>query len=340
MRLRYSIEVKILITGGGGMLGQKLIAGLDAVGSINGKKIESVNVVDAYNQSRALEGFDFKVTSKTADISEYRECAEIIADKPDVIFHLAAVVSGEAESDFEKGYRVNVDGTHNLLEAIRLVSNDYCPRFVFTSSVAVYGGPYLDVADDNFVLQPTTSYGTQKVIGELLLNDYSRRGFLDGVGLRIPTLCVRPGLPNAAATGVFSNIIREPLMGTPATLTAEKDSSMIFASPRSAVGFLIHAAQMDTSLLGHRRSLMMPGVHASLGDEIDALRRVAGAKIVALIKEELDPFVQEMVKSWNFPKFHARRAESLGFTCENSFDELIQAHIDDELGGVIPGLAQ
>jgi len=332
--------MKILITGGGGMLGQKLIAGLAKVGSLNGKKIESITVVDAYKQSQALDGFDFKITSKIVDITDRAECDAMIAEKPDVIFHLAAIVSGEAESDFEKGYRVNVDGMRNLFEAIRLISNDYCPRVVFTSSVAVYGGPYLEVADDNFILQPATSYGVQKAIGELLLNDYSRRGFFDGVGLRIPTLCVRPGLPNSAASGVFSNIIREPLMGIEATLTAGKDASMIFTSPRSAVGFLIHAAQMDTSDLGARRSLMMPGIYATLGDEIDALRRVAGDKIVGFIKEEIDPFVQEMLKSWNFPKFDAKRARSLGFTCEDSFDELIKTHIADELDGQIPGLTK
>jgi len=332
--------MKILITGGGGMLGQKLIAGLAKVGSLNGKKIESISVVDAYKQSQALDGFDFKITSKIVDITDRKECDAMIAEKPDLIFHLAAIVSGEAESDFEKGYRVNVDGMRNLFEAIRLISNDYCPRVVFTSSVAVYGGPYLEVADDNFILQPATSYGVQKAIGELLLNDYSRRGFFDGVGLRIPTLCVRPGLPNSAASGVFSNIIREPLMGIEATLTAGKDASMIFTSPRSAVGFLIHAAQMDTSGLGARRSLMMPGIYATLGDEIEALRRVAGEKIVGFIKEEIDPFVQEMLKSWNFPKFDAKRARSLGFTCEDSFDELIKTHIADELGGQIPGLTK
>ena len=332
--------MKILITGGGGMLGQKLIAGLAKVGSLDGKKIESISVVDAYKQSQALDGFDFKITSKIVDITDRKECDAMIAEKPDVIFHLAAIVSGEAESDFEKGYRVNVDGMRNLFEAIRLISNDFCPRVVFTSSVAVYGGPYLEVADDNFILQPATSYGVQKAIGELLLNDYSRRGFFDGVGLRIPTLCVRPGLPNSAASGVFSNIIREPLMGIEATLTAGKDASMIFTSPRSAVGFLIHAAQMDTSGLGARRSLMMPGIYATLGDEIDALRRVAGDKIVGFIKEEIDPFVQEMLKSWNFPKFDAKRARSLGFTCEDSFDELIKTHIADELGGQIPGLTK
>ena len=332
--------MKILITGGGGMLGQKLIAGLAKVGSLNGKKIDSITVVDAYKQSQALDGFDFKITSKIVDITDRAECDAMIAEKPDVIFHLAAIVSGEAEADFEKGYRVNVDGMRNLFEAIRLISNDYCPRVVFTSSVAVYGGPYLEVADDNFILQPATSYGVQKAIGELLLNDYSRRGFFDGVGLRIPTLCVRPGLPNSAASGVFSNIIREPLMGIEATLTAGKDASMIFTSPRSAVGFLIHAAQMDTSGLGARRSLMMPGIYATLGDEIDALRRVAGDKIVGFIKEEIDPFVQEMLKSWNFPKFDAKRARSLGFTCEDSFDELIKTHIADELGGQIPGLTK
>lgn len=336
----YLVTVKILITGGGGMLGQKLITGLAKVGAINGKKIEVITVVDAYKHSQAFEGHEFKLISEIADITDRQVCNRIIAQKPDLIFHLAAVVSGEAEADFEKGYRVNLDGVRNLFEAIREISDQYLPRVVFTSSVAVYGGPYLEVADDNFILQPTTSYGVQKAISELLLNDYSRRGIFDGVGLRLPTLCVRPGLPNAAASGVFSNIIREPLMGIETTLTADKDSSMIFTSPRSAVGFLIHAAQMDTSLLGLRRSLMMPGIHATLGDEIDALRRVAGDKIVALIKDEPDPIVQEIIKSWNFPKFDTHRARSLGFTCEETFDQLIQVHIDDELGGQIPGLSQ
>jgi nucleoside-diphosphate-sugar epimerase len=209
---------------------------------------------------------------------------------------------------------------------------------VYTSTAAVYGGPYPEDSDDDFILQPTTSYGTQKAIGELLLNDYSRRGILDGIGLRLPTICVRPGKPNAAASGVFSNIIREPLVGIETTLAVSKDVSMVFASPRSAVGFLIHAAQLDTSLLGSRRSMMMPGVHATIGDEINALRRVAGEKVVSYIKEApIDTFAQQMVDAWNFPAFPATRARSLGFTCEKSFDELIHLHIESELDGKIPG---
>ena len=324
--------MRALITGGAGFIGSNLAKKLVFLG-------HKVDVID--NLSAGHKEFvPAECNLYVEDFSISLILQRIKNKSYDVIFHLAAIVSGEAESDFEKGYRVNVDGMRNLFEAIRLISNDYCPRVVFTSSVAVYGGPYLEVADDNFILQPATSYGVQKAIGELLLNDYSRRGFFDGVGLRIPTLCVRPGLPNSAASGVFSNIIREPLMGIEATLTAGKDASMIFTSPRSAVGFLIHAAQMDTSGLGARRSLMMPGIYATLGDEIDALRRVAGDKIVGFIKEEIDPFVQEMLKSWNFPKFDAKRARSLGFTCEDSFDELIKTHIADELGGQIPGLTK
>jgi nucleoside-diphosphate-sugar epimerase len=178
----------------------------------------------------------------------------------------------------------------------------------------------------------------QKAIGELLLNDYSRRGFLDGVGLRLPSICVRPGAPNKAASGLFSNIIREPLVGLEAILPATKDVKNVFASPRSAVGFAFHAATLDTELLGDRRSLMMPGVTASIGEEIEALGRIAGDKIVALIKEVPDENAQRMVKSWDWPGFTSERARSLGFKCEATFDEIIQVHIADELGGRIPGL--
>ncbi len=170
------------------------------------------------------------------------------------------------------------------------------------------------------------------------MNDYSRRGFLDGIGIRLPTICVRPGLPNKAASGLFSNIIREPLVGLEAILTAGKDVTNFFASPRSAIGFLINAAILDTSLLGDRRSLMMPGVAASLGDEIESLRRVAGEKAVGLIKEERDPFVEKIVADWNFPAFECARAKALGFISESTFDEIIQVHIEDELGGRIPGI--
>ena len=330
--------MNILILGGGGMLGQKLATQLAKSGLIGERRISIVRLVDAYILPKIAANANFEMTSEIADITSDGVASALIAHRPDLIYHFAAVVSGEAESDFEKGYRVNVDGTRNLFEAIRLVGNGYCPRVVYTSSVAVYGGPYPAVIDDEFVLQPLTSYGTQKVIGELLLNDYSRRGFFDGVGLRLPSICVRPGTPNKAASGLFSNIIREPLAGLQAILPASKDVKNVFASPRSAVGFAIHAGKIDTLLLGNRRSLMMPGVTASIGEEIQALRRVAGDDIVSLIKEVPDETSERMVRSWDWPGFTSARARALGFTCESSFDEIIQVHIADELGGRIPGL--
>lgn len=329
--------MQILILGGGGMIGQKLIQHLVKHPQLSGKSISEVQLVDAFIEPKVPDGSPFPIQSLVADITSAQKCVDLVSSKPDVIFHLAAIVSGEAESDFDKGYRVNLDGTRNLFEAIRALS-DYCPRVVYTSTAAVYGGPYPDDAGDDFILQPSTSYGTQKAIGELLLNDYSRRGFLDGIGLRLPTICVRPGKPNAAASGVFSNIIREPLVGVETTLMVSKNVSMVFASPRSAVGFLIHAAQLDTKQLGTHRSMMMPGVHATIGEEIEALHRVAGAKVVSFIKEvPIDSFAQKMVDAWNFPPFPATRARSLGFTCEQTFDELIQLHIESELDGKIPG---
>ena len=199
-----------------------------------------------------------------------------------LIFHLAAIVSGEAEADFEKGYRINLDGTRFLLEAIRLegLKSPYKPRLVFTSSIAVFGAPFPEAIGDEFFSTPLTSYGTQKAICELLLNDYSRKGFVDGVGIRLPTIVVRPGKPNAAASGFFSNILREPLVGQEAVLPVSRDVRHWFASPRAAVGFLKHAATMDTSLLGWRRTLSAPGLSATVGEEIEALRRVAGDKAV------------------------------------------------------------
>ena len=328
--------MKILILGGGGMIGQKLVHRFASNPTLRDKKISQATLVDAFIEPKIPIKAPFDIRSVVADITDPNVCKNLVEDKPEIIFHLAAIVSGEAESDFEKGYRVNLDGTRNLFEAIRKQEN-YLPRVVYTSTGAVYGGPYPEDINDDFILQPSTSYGTQKAIGELLLNDYSRRGFFDGIGLRLPTICVRPGKPNAAASGVFSNIIREPLVGIETTLTVSKDVSMVFASPKSAVGFLIHAAGLDTSSLGTQRSMIMPGVHATIGEELDALRRVAGEKVLSYIKEKPDAFAQKMVEAWNFPAFPASRARSLGFTCEETFDQLIQEHIESELDGEIPG---
>lgn len=260
----------------------------------------------------------------------------MVAGRPDVIFHLAAIVSGEAELDFDKGYRINLDGTRQLFEAIRQegVKAPYLPRVVFTSSIAVFGAPFPEAIHDEFFLTPLTSYGTQKAIGELLLADYSRKGFLDGIGIRLPTICVRPGKPNKAASGFFSNIIREPLVGQEAVLPVSEDVVHTHASPRSAVGFLIHAATLDTARLGWRRSLSMPGVAASVGEQLEALRKIGGEKALKLVRREPDELIMRIVDGWS-RRFDAKRALELGFTAETSFEEIVRAHVEDELGGKV-----
>jgi len=222
-----------------------------------------------------------------------------------------------------------------LLDAVRELDGDYCPRLVFASSIAVFGAPFPDVIDDDFRTLPRTSYGTQKAICELLLSDYSRRGVVDGVGIRLPTISVRPGRPNRAASGFFSNIIREPLNGRVAVLPVPEDLRHWHASPRAAVGFLIHAATMDTGLLGHERCLTMPGVSVSVAGQIEALRSVAGAEAVRLIRHEPDQSVREIVASWPL-EFDTTRAHALGFRAEATYAEIIGVYVDEELGGTLP----
>ena len=260
----------------------------------------------------------------------------MIARRPDLIFHLAAIVSGEAEADFDKGYRVNLDATRQMFEAIRAANarESYCPRLVFASSIAVFGAPFPDQIGDEFFLTPLTSYGTQKAIDELLLADYSRKGVFEGIGIRLPTICVRPGQPNKAASGFFSNILREPLIGREAVLPVPEEVRHWHASPRSAVGFFLHAATLDLSRLGWRRSLSMPGLSATVAEQIAALTRIAGPKAAALIRREPDATVERIVAGW--PRdFDTRRARGLGFRAETTFDEIIRVHIEDELGGKV-----
>jgi D-erythronate 2-dehydrogenase len=259
-----------------------------------------------------------------ADISEPGVAAEVVSARPDVIFHLAAVVSGEAEDDLEKGYRVNLDGMRLLLDAIRNAGDGYRPRVVFASSIAVFGPPVPEAIGDDLAPAPRTSYGTQKAMCELLLADYSRRGFLNGIAVRLPTICVRPGPPNRAASGFFSNIIREPLAGREAVLPVSEDVRHWFASPRAAVGFLVHAAESD--VVG---SLNMPGLSATVAEQIEALRRVAGDEAVALIRHEPDEAIARIVDGWP-RRFDPRRALELGFRAESSFDEIIRVYLEDE----------
>jgi D-erythronate 2-dehydrogenase len=203
---------------------------------------------------------------------------------------------------------------------------------VFTSSLAVFGAPFPDPVPDDFILTPLTSYGTQKAIGELLLTDYTRRGFFDGVGIRLPTICVRPGKPNRAASGFFSGIIREPLNGQEAVLPVSDSVRHWHASPASAVGFLIHAAVIDSDPIGARRSLTMPGLSVTVAEQIEALRRIAGERVVARIRREIDPEIERIVAGW--PRsFEARRAAELGFVADQSFEEIVRDYIETELGG-------
>ena len=328
----------ILITGAAGMIGRKLAQRLVAGGAPNGRPVDKLSLHDVVRfpdatlkpGSRPVPSFDVLV----GDLADPGEAEKLVGARPDLIFHLAGVVSGEAEIDFDKGYRVNLDGTRALLEAIRKRGDGYHPKLVFSSSIAVYGAPFPPAIPDDFHLTPLTSYGTQKAIGELLLADYTRRGFFDGIGLRLPTICVRPGKPNKAASGFFSGIIREPLAGEEAILPVPDTVRHGHASPRAAVGFLIHAATLDTARIGPRRNLAMPSVSVTVAEEIEALKRVAGAKVAARIKRKPDPLVERIVSGWP-QEIEAKRARELGFRAEASFDEIIKAHIEDELGGKI-----
>jgi nucleoside-diphosphate-sugar epimerase len=325
--------MNILVIGGGGMVGVKLIERLAKDGRLGDAPVSRIIRQDVV-LSPPPPASAFPIETLIGDLSTPGEAEKLVALKPDVIFHLAAIVSGEAEADFEKGYRINLDGTRYLFEAIRKVGGGYKPKVVFTSSIAVFGAPFPEAIPDEFFNTPLTSYGTQKTICELLLADYSRRGFFDGVGLRFPTVCVRPGKPNLAASGFFSNIIREPLAGQEAVLPVPEDVRHWHASPRTAINFLIHAATIDTGLLGNRRNVTLPGVSCTVGEQIEALRKVAGDRVVARIKREPNETIMKIVSGW--PRnFEAKRGRELGFKAENNFEDIIRVHIEDELGGKI-----
>ena len=322
----------ILVLGAAGMVGRKLTERLLRDGRLGDHQISRLTLQDVVAATRPAHT-PFPVDIVTSDFSEPATAPSLVAGRPEVIFHLAAIVSGEAELDFDKGYRINLDGTRMLFDAIRLAGGGYKPRVVFTSSIAVFGAPFPEAIGDEFFHTPLLSYGTQKAIGELLLADFSRRGFMDGIGIRLPTVCIRPGVPNKAASGFFSNILREPLAGKEAVLPVSEDVRHWHASPRSTVSFLLHAATMDTAAAGARRNLTMPGLSATVGEQIAALKRVAGDRVAARIKREPDPFIMGIVDGW--PRnFDAKRARQFGFTTvEKTFDDIIRIHIEDELGG-------
>lgn len=318
--------MKVLIIGAAGMVGRNLTEALAESGKLGDQPVSGMTLFDVVPASAPGNG---RVTVKveTGDISDRAVVDRLVAGRPEVIFHLAAIVSAEAEADFDKGYRINMDGTRNLFEAIRALG-EYHPRVVYTSSIAVFGAPFPEAIGDEFITAPMTSYGAQKMIGELLLNDYSRRGIFDGVGIRLPTIVVRPGKPNKAASGFFSGIIREPLAGVEAVLPVDDDVQHWVASPASATGFLLHAATMDTASLGARRCLTMPGLSVTVGEMIAALGEVAGEDRVGLIRREPDATIRAIVAGW--PRnFDAARATEAGFTADASFQDIIRAHMRD-----------
>jgi nucleoside-diphosphate-sugar epimerase len=321
----------VLITGAAGMIGRKLIERLVEAKGLNGRPIDELTLSDVIEAERP-DRFAGTVKILAGDLSAPGEAAGTVARRPDVIFHLAGVVSGEAEIDFDKGYRVNLDGTRALLEAIRTTGDGYRPKVVYTSSIAVFGAPFPAAIPDDFHLTPLTSYGTQKAIGEALLADYARRGFCDGIGIRLPTIVVRPGRPNRAASGFFSGIIREPLAGLEAVLPVAETVLHTHASPRSAVGFLVHAASLSREALGPRLNLSMPGVCCTVAEQIAALRRVAGERVAGRIRHEPDALIERIVAGWP-QRIEARRARELGFKAEDTFDEIVRIHIDEDRGG-------
>ena len=321
--------MRVAIIGASGMIGRKLAERIAATGQIGGKAVAALTLVDVI-LPRVAENFSGQRDAFAADLSHAGVAEQVIADRPDVIVHLAAIVSGEAEADMAKGYRVNLDGTRALLEAIGAIDG-YVPRVIYASSLAVFGAPFPAKIPDDYHLTPLTSYGTQKAMGEMLLNDYSRRGLLDGIGIRFPTICIRPGKPNKAASSFYSSILREPLNEQEAILPVDDDVRHWFASPRAAVGYIDHAATLDTAQVGAQRCLTMPGVSATVGEQIEALRAVAGDAAVALIRRVPDPAVVNVVAGW--PRdFDTVRALSMGFRAEQTFQEIITVYLEDEMG--------
>lgn len=317
---------RVLILGGGGMIGQKLAARL-----ITESTFADLDLT-LFDMAFPPGGIDAKTV--TGNVADPAMAKTLAAGRPDVIFHLAAIVSGQAEAEFALGWDVNMMAMWHLLNALKAEHDasdgTYVPRMVFTSSIAVFGGPFPDKIGDEFLSAPQTSYGAQKAACELMVTDFSRKGFIDGVSLRLPTICVRPGKANAAASSFFSGIIREPLNGKEAILPVADTVRHWHASPRAAARFLTHAALLDTDLLAGRRAMNLPGYSCTVAEQIEALRRSAGQGAVDLIKPEPDETIMRIVDGW--PRdFAPDRAIALGFEAEQSFDEIIAVYMEEDL---------
>ena len=314
--------MKIVITGGCGFLGRRL-----ALLLLEQERVDELVLFDNAPSALPLPD-DRRVRVVTGDIADRATVGQLIAPGTDAVFHLAAIVSGQAEADTDLGHRVNLDGTRAVLDACRALGS--APMVVFASSLAVYGGALPPTVGDDTALTPQSSYGTQKAIGELLVNDYSRKGFVDGRALRLPTVVVRPGLPNRAASTFASSMIREPLCGKNAVCPVSPDTVMALASPRRVVASLAHALDIPGEALGWNRTLQLPGYSVSVGEMAEALRRAGGSAAYDRLTWQPDATIQAIVGGW--PRaLYAPRAEALGFQPDSGIDEAVQFFVEDDL---------
>jgi nucleoside-diphosphate-sugar epimerase len=319
--------LRIIITGGGGFLGQMLARALvarDGLATEPGAKrnLTGLVLLDQAFPSNRIE--DERIRYETSDVDNTELLKRVFAAKVDAVFHLAAVVSAGAEADFDLGMRVNLDAARKVFEACRL--QPVPPRLVFTSSVAAFGGDLPDVVNDSTAATPQSSYGTQKVIGELLITDYTRKGYLDGRTVRLPTIVVRPGKPNRAASGFMSSILREPLNGEPAVCPVPPEAKMWILSPQRALDALIHAIELPGSAWGWNRTLNAPGSTVSVAEALTVLETIAGKETAARVRFARDPAIEKIVLSWP-ARFVTERAERLGFKGDAGIDDIIRAHI-------------